>query len=76
MSRIPGMAPATMSMIPDERSRFEKRFIPWSSRYSRRASSGVIVRAWTVPGRIGTPSSMDVVAECRSAPAACRTSPV
>ena len=30
MSRIPGIAPATMSMIPDDRSRLENRFIPWS----------------------------------------------
>ena len=74
MSRIPGMAPATRSMIPDDSRRLENRRIPWSSRYSRRASSGVIVRAWTVPGGITADSSTGP--SPRSvAPAAWSTSP-
>ena len=57
------MAPATMSMIPEDSSRLEKRFMPWSSRYSSSASSGVIVRAWTVPGASGVRWSVAAVAE-------------
>ena len=45
MSRIPGTAVATMSSAPVFTSRLEMRFIPLSPRYSRRASSGVSVRA-------------------------------
>ena len=50
MSRIPGMAPATTSTTRTTSRRLDIRRSPWSARYSRRASSGVIVRAWTVPG--------------------------
>ncbi len=53
MSRMPGMAPATRSMIPEDSSRLEIRRSPWSARYSSRASSGVMVRARTVPLRDG-----------------------
>ena len=49
MSRIPGIAVATTSSAPEETRRLEKRFIPWSARYSSRASSGVILRAKTSP---------------------------
>ena len=50
MSRIPGMAPATRSMMPEAMSRLDTRRRPWSARYSSRASSGVMVRARTEPG--------------------------
>ena len=49
MSRIPGMAVATTSRAPDDTSRFEILFMPWSARYSSRASSGVMRRARTDP---------------------------
>ena len=39
---MPGMAVATTSRTPDETSRLEIRCIPWSARYSSRASSGVM----------------------------------
>ena len=45
MSLIPGMAVAITSRVPVEVSRLDIRRMPWSSRYSRRASSGVRVRA-------------------------------
>ena len=40
MSRMPGMAVATTSRAPDDTGRLEIRPMPWSARYSRRASSG------------------------------------
>ena len=46
---MPGMAVATTSSTPEDSSRFETRRRPWSSRYSTRASSGVIDRARTSP---------------------------
>jgi hypothetical protein len=48
-SRMPGMAVETTSTTPELTSRLETRRRPWSSRYSTRASSGVIRRARTVP---------------------------
>ena len=48
-SRMPGMAVDTTSTTPELTSRLETRRRPWSSRYSTRASSGVIRRARTVP---------------------------
>ena len=49
MSFIPGTAVATTSSAPDATSRFEMRFMPWVSRYSTSAASGVRNRART-PG--------------------------
>ncbi len=74
MSRMPGMAPATMSMIPEDSRRLDTRLSPWSARYSSRASSGVMVRARTVPGGMawGRSSSSSPIG---SAPAACSTEP-
>ena len=69
---MPGMAPATMSMIPEDSSRLEIRRMPWSARYSSRASSGVMVRARTVPlGMVRLMSSPSSA----SAPAARSTDP-
>ena len=47
MSLMPGAAVATMSTAPLLARRREIRLMPWSSRYSIRASSGVRVRAVT-----------------------------
>ena len=45
MSRTPGMAVATASRIPELTRRLATRRMPWSTRYSTRASSAVRVRA-------------------------------
>ena len=47
MSLMPGAAVATTSRKPELVRRFESRRMPWSSRYSSRAWSDVIVRART-----------------------------
>ena len=79
MSRIPGMAPATMSTIPEDIRRLETRFSPWSARYSSRASSGVMVRACTVPGgmtAVPSPSPPALLpSPANDAPAARSTDP-
>ena len=54
MSLMPGAAVATMSTAPLDTSRREMRLMPWSSRYSSRASSGVRVRARHVGRPVGT----------------------
>ena len=71
MSRMPGMAVATTSSAPEDTRRFEIRFIPWSARYSSRASSGVIRRARTVPppGAACTPDEMGLVVAEGTGPA-------
>ena len=43
------MAVDTTSRAPEDTRRLEILFIPWSARYSSRASSGVIRRARTAP---------------------------
>ena len=45
---MPGAAVATTSRTPELERRFDSRRMPWSERYSRRAWSGVIVRARTL----------------------------
>ena len=71
MSRMPGIAPATRSTMPVAMSRLDTRPRPWSARYSRRASSGVMVRARTEPAGTAESSSPSSVV----APAARRTEP-
>ncbi len=46
---MPGMAVATTSTTPEDTSLLETRWRPWSARYSRRASSGVMRRPLTPP---------------------------
>src|SRR5947209_4127210 len=59
MSLIPGAAVATTSTAPLRIRRRERRRMPCSSRYSTRATSGVIVRARTsaVPSAVAGESS-------------------
>jgi hypothetical protein len=56
-SLMPGMAPDTRSTIPDDISRLDTRRRPWSAKYSMRASSGVMVRARTVPAGMAVVAS-------------------
>ncbi len=46
---MPGIAVETTSTTPELTRRLETRRKPWSSRYSTKASSGVMRRARTVP---------------------------
>ncbi len=75
MSRMPGMAPATRSTIPDDMRRLDTRRSPWSARYSMRASSGVMVRARTVPAGMGRARVRRPSRRSGGAPAALRTEP-
>ena len=71
---MPGIDPATRSTIPEDISRLDTRRRPWSARYSSRASSGVMVRARTVPGGMGRAESSSV-SPIGDAPAALSTEP-
>ncbi len=71
---MPGIDPATRSTIPEDINRLDTRRRPWSARYSSRASSGVMVRARTVPGGMGGVESASM-SSIGSAPAAFNTAP-
>ena len=48
---MPGAAVASVSMAPEDTRRLATRLMPWDSRYSSMAASGVIVRARTPSAR-------------------------